>query len=249
METALISFAAFTIAGFVKGVVGFGFPIIALIILTLVLGLFDALAIIVVPTLATNIVQSMAGPHLPQIFRRMWLYFLVALLFIFASSFYIGRANVNVLTGLLGCVLFFFAVTRLLNVRIFVHPKHEAALSVFLGAINGALTGFTGSFMVPSVLYMQALGFSRDMLIQAMGVFFALSTLMLTVSLGRNDLISEQQLKISLFALLPSFAGVFAGRFVRQRIDESMFQKIFLVAVLVLGAYILLRSLRAGNVI
>jgi len=53
---------AFLLAGFVKGVLGFGFPIIALIVLTLTIGLLDALAIIVVPTLATNIWQALSGP-------------------------------------------------------------------------------------------------------------------------------------------------------------------------------------------
>lgn len=245
METLVIAFGAFLVAGVVKGVVGFGFPIIVLIVLTLVIGLLDALAIIVIPTLATNIGQALTGSWLPQIFRRMWLYFLLAMIFIFLTSFYIGEANIDLLTGLLGAVLVTFALTRLFNIRIFIHPKHEPALSVILGAINGTLTGFTGSFMVPSVLYMQALGFQRDMLIQAMGVFFAMSTLMLTISLGRNDLISRQQLMISLYALIPSFIGVYAGRWMRRRIDESVFQKMFLAAVLILGSYIMLRSVMA----
>jgi hypothetical protein len=97
--------------------------------------------------------------------------------------------------------------------------------------------------MVPSVLYMQALGFQRDMLVQAMGVFFALSTFMLAVSLGRNDLISRDQAVLSVIALVPSFAGVFAGRWVRQRVDEDYFQKLFLAAVLLLGAYLVIRAL------
>lgn len=243
MESLAIATVAFVIAGIVKGVVGFGFPIIALVILTLVFGLLDALAIIIIPTLATNISQALAGSWLPQIFRRMWLYFLLATIFIFLTSFYIGDANVDLLTGLLGAVLLVFAVTRLFNLHVFVHPKHEAALSVVLGAVNGTLTGFTGSFMVPSVLYMQALGFGRDMLVQAMGVFFTVSMLMLTISLGRNDLISADQLKLSAIALVPSFAGVYAGRWVRHQIDEAVFQKVFLVAVLILGFYITMRSL------
>ena len=121
-------------------------------------------------------------------------------------------------------------------------PDREAALSVLLGACNGALTGLTGSFMVPSVLYMQALGFPKDMLVQAMGFFFALSTLMLTISLGSNDLIDAQHMRWSAYALVPSFAGVFAGRWVRSQIDEQHFQKIFMIAVLALGAYLIWRS-------
>ncbi len=243
MDIFITGTIAFLLAGLVKGVLGFGFPIIALIVLTLTIGLLDALAIIIVPTLATNIWQAVSGPHLPAVLRRMWLYFVVAAVCVLLTAQYLDRVNVNWLTALLGTVLFVFALSRLFNFHISVPRDREAVLSVILGACNGALTGLTGSFMVPSVLYMQALGFPKDMLVQAMGFFFALSTLMLTISLGSNDLIEWEQVRLSAYALLPSFAGVFIGRWTRDRIDENSFQKMFLFAVLILGGYIVWRSL------
>lgn len=243
MDIFITGTIAFLLAGLVKGVLGFGFPIIALIVLTLTIGLLDALAIIIVPTLATNIWQAVSGPHLPAVLRRMWLYFVVAAVCVLLTAQYLDTVNVNWLTALLGTVLFVFALSRLFNFHISVPRDREAVLSVILGACNGALTGLTGSFMVPSVLYMQALGFPKDMLVQAMGFFFALSTLMLTISLGSNDLIEWEQVRLSAYALLPSFAGVFIGRWTRDRIDENSFQKMFLFAVLILGGYIVWRSL------
>lgn len=243
MDIFITGTIAFLLAGLVKGVLGFGFPIIALIVLTLTIGLLDALAIIIVPTLATNVWQAVSGPHLPAVLRRMWLYFVVAAVCVLLTAQYLDRVNVNWLTALLGTVLFVFALSRLFNFHISVPRDREAVLSVILGACNGALTGLTGSFMVPSVLYMQALGFPKDMLVQAMGFFFALSTLMLTISLGSNDLIEWEQVRLSAYALLPSFAGVFIGRWTRDRIDENSFQKMFLFAVLILGSYIVWRSL------
>ena len=242
MDIVLPAIVAFVFAGFIKGVLGFGFPIIALILLTLYIGLLDALAIIVVPTLVTNIWQALAGTHLRVIFSRMWLYFACAMAGIFVASGFITDVDVNLLTGLLGAVLFFFAVSRLLDIHITVAARHEAPLSVVLGSINGVLTGFTGSFMVPSVLYMQALGFGKDMLVQAMGVFFGLSTAMLMVSLGRNELITVSEAAASSVMLIPSFAGIYLGRAMRDRIDEATFQRVFLVGVLVLGAYIVYRA-------
>ena len=92
MDTALIAFVAFIVAGFVKGVLGFGFPVIALVVLTLAIGLFDALAIIVIPTLATNLLQALSGTHLREIFRRMGLYFLTAMTCILIASFILPPA-------------------------------------------------------------------------------------------------------------------------------------------------------------
>ena len=242
MDIVVTGTIAFLLAGFVKGVLGFGFPIIALVVLTLKVGLLDALAIIIVPTLATNIWQALSGPYLPAVLKRMWLYFSVAAIGVLLTSQYLTTINVNWLTALLGIVLFFFALSRLFDFHITVPRNREPMLSVILGAFNGALTGLTGSFMVPSVIYMQALGFPKDMLVQAMGFFFAISTLMLTISLGSNDLIDVDQARLSALALIPSFFGVYFGRWTRDQIDEESFQRIFLFAVLTLGAYLVWRS-------
>ena len=245
MDILAVAAVAFTIAGFVKGVVGFGFPVITLIILTLTIGLLDALAIVIIPTIATNVWQGLAGPYLNDIIRRMWLYFFTAAIFIWFTSAYLTVVDVRWPTALLGAVLFVFALTRLLKVSIALPKRWELPLSIPLGAINGMLTGMTGSFMVPSVLYMQAIGFHRDMLVQAMGVFFALSTSVLAVSLGNNDLVSVEHLQLSLFALVPSIAGLYIGRRTRLKIDEERFQQVFLASVLLLGGYIAFQSVTA----
>jgi uncharacterized membrane protein YfcA len=242
MDILAIAAVAFTLAGFVKGVVGFGFPVITLIILTLTIGLLDALAIIVIPTIVTNVWQGLSGPYLKDIARRMGLYILVSATFIWLTSAYLTVVDIRWPTAMLGGVLFIFALSRLLNVRLSVSPRWERPLSVPLGAINGMLTGMTGSFMVPSVLFMQAMGFQRDMLVQAMGVFFAISTMMLALSLGRNDLISMEHLQLSLFALVPSIFGLYIGRWIRLRINEERFQQVFLISVLLLGGYISYRA-------
>ncbi len=245
METLGIATVAFVIAGFVKGVVGFGFPIIALTILTLSIGLLDALAIVVIPTLVTNLWQAFSGEYLKEILGRMWRYFLVAVVFIWITSDYLKVVDADWLTMLLGTVLFFFALSRLFNFQFIVPPQHESVLAVPLGAVNGVLTGLTGSFMVPSVLYMQAIGFRGDMLVQAMGVFFSISVFTLAMSLGRNDMISQEQAQLSTLALIPSIVGLLVGRWTRRQTDEDRFQPIFLVAVLVLGGYIVFRSARS----
>lgn len=242
MDILVTATVAFLFAGFVKGVLGFGFPIIALVVMTLTIGLLDALAYIVVPTIATNLWQAMSGPHLRAILQRMWVYFLCAVIGILVSSQFLAIADVNWLTGLLGVVLFAFALSRLMDVHLTVQPSWERGVSVALGTVNGLLTGLTGTFMVPSVLYMQAIGFDKDTLVQALGAFFALSTITLTLSLGQNDLITIEQALTSTAGLVPAFIGIYAGRWTREQIDEEYFQRLFLSALLMLGGYLAIRA-------
>jgi uncharacterized membrane protein YfcA len=52
---------AFCIAGFVKGMVGLGLPTVSLGLLSLFVDLPTAMALLVMPSLVTNIWQAIAG--------------------------------------------------------------------------------------------------------------------------------------------------------------------------------------------
>src|SRR5690606_13714915 len=66
----------FVLAGLVKGVIGFGLPTVAVALLTLTIGLKDAMALMLVPSLVTNLWQALAGGRLWTILRRFWALFL-----------------------------------------------------------------------------------------------------------------------------------------------------------------------------
>src|SRR3984957_8767111 len=64
--------AAFLLAGFIKGVLGLGLPTVSMGLLAVSMPPAQALAIVVVPAIVTNIWQTFAGPYLRDILRRLW---------------------------------------------------------------------------------------------------------------------------------------------------------------------------------
>jgi uncharacterized membrane protein YfcA len=100
----------------------------------------------------------------------------------------------------------------------------------------------TGSFVVPGVLYLQAIGLPRDMLIQAMGMLFTASTAALAVALGGRNLLTLELGAISTAAVLPAIAGMILGQRLRRRLSETSFRRVFFLSLLALGAYIVARS-------
>ena len=60
----------FILAGFVKGVLGMGLPTVAIGILGLVIAPVEAAAMLVLPSLVTNIWQLVAGPSFRQLTKR-----------------------------------------------------------------------------------------------------------------------------------------------------------------------------------
>ena len=51
----------FCLAGFVKGLVGLGLPTVSLGLLSIIVDLPTAMALLVMPSLATNVLQALAG--------------------------------------------------------------------------------------------------------------------------------------------------------------------------------------------
>ncbi len=61
------------IAGFVKGVVGLGLPTVAIGLLATRIAPSQAVAIVIIPAIITNIWQTfLSDPHLVSIVRRIW---------------------------------------------------------------------------------------------------------------------------------------------------------------------------------
>jgi uncharacterized protein len=97
-------------------------------------------------------------------------------------------------------------------------------------------------FVVPAVPYLSALGFSRDELVQALGLSFTISTIALAIGLGVNAAFSRELLIASIAALAPALIGMWLGLKSRDRMNAVVFRKWFFVAMFLVGFYIMARS-------
>jgi len=228
----------FLLAGTVKGVIGLGLPTITLALLTVATDLTTAMALLLVPSFVTNLWQAVVGGNGRAILRRTWLLLLMATATVWLGAMALTRVDVVLLSALLGVLLVVYAALNLTSFRLAIAPRHEAWAGPLVGTANGILTGMTGSFVVPGVLFLQAIGLPRDMLVQAMGVLFTLSTAALGVALQGNGLLTAELGAFSLGGVLPAVAGMVLGQKIRQRLSEQAFRRAFFIALLILGAYI-----------
>lgn len=232
--------ATFLLAGLVKGVIGMGLPTVAMGLLALALPPAEAAAILVVPSLVTNVWQLLSGPRFAALARRLWPMMTAVLLGTIAGAGVLA-GNVAGLAKIgLGIALIVYAAVGLAGIRLSVAARHEAWLGPLVGAITGLVTGATGVFVIPAVPYLQAIGLEKDELIQALGLSFTVSTVALAIGLLRVDAWQVDAVWISLLALAPALAGMQAGTWLRQRIAAATFRRVFFAGLLVLGATLVL---------
>ena len=230
----------FCLAGFVKGMVGLGLPTVSLGLLSIIVDLPTAMALLVMPSLATNFWQALAGGQIGALWRRLWRFLLMAVVMVHLGAQLSTFVETQFLHRCLGALLLLYAISGLMTKPPQLSPRLEMILGPVCGAINGLLTGLTGTLFVPGVMFLQSIGLPRDALVQAMGMLFAASTASLGLALYRHDLMPLSLGILSAAALLPALIGMQIGLGLRQRLSQDLFRQLFLIALGGLGGYILI---------
>jgi uncharacterized membrane protein YfcA len=175
---------AFLLAGFVKGVIGLGLPTVSIGLLGLLMTPAQAAAILVVPSLVTNIWQAAVGGGLLALARRLWPLLAGICIGTAVGVAFLPRDDNGRATVWLGLALAIYAALGLVNVEFSV-PRHaETWLGLLMGAATGAITVATGIFVMPGTPYIQSMEFDHDKLVQALGLSFTVSTITLAAALA-----------------------------------------------------------------
>lgn len=234
---------AFLLAGFVKGVTGLGLPTVAIGLLSLAMAPAQAAAMLVVPSLVTNVWQLASGPNFTALLRRLQLMIAAICVGTWAGAGLLVGDGSGRATAWLGAALVVYAGTGLLKLQLRIPARLEPWLSPIIGTATGIVSAATGVLTIPSVPYLQALGLERDDLVQALGLSFTVSTVALAADLAHEGVFQLAVAGTSAAALAPALAGMLAGQWLRTRIRPDAFRVCFLVALLLLGGDLALRGL------
>ena len=202
----------------------------------------QAAGILIVPSFVTNIWQA-RGPHLATIWHRLWTMMVGICIGTYAGAGLIMGGAGDLAASALGIALVVYALVGLAGPQVAVPARHEFWLSPVVGAITGAITGATGVFVIPAVPYLQALGFDKDELVQALGLSFLVSTVALGLSLTTGGAFGSAMAGTSVLALAPALGGMALGQFVRTRVSAATFKRWFFIGLLLLGGHLALRGL------
>jgi len=233
----------FFLAGIVKGVTGMGLPTVAMGVLGAIMAPVAAAALLIVPSFITNVWQLVAGPNVVALIRRLWPMMAGIVLGTVAGSSILTGGQTRWTTAGLGGALIVYAGYTLLARQLSVPSRLEKWLSPLVGLTTGVVTGGTGVFVIPAVPYLQALGLSKDDLIQGLGLSFTVSTVALAVGLAWRGAFQLDGLAMSSLAIAPALLGMWLGQVVRRRVSPETFRRWFLVCLLLLGAELVLKSI------
>lgn len=237
--TALVM-GTFLLAGTVKGVIGLGLPTVAMGLLGMAMLPTQAAALLIIPSMVTNLWQLASGGQLRPLLKRLWPMLLMVSIGTGLGGYLLGMSSGPAMTRALGAALLLYALSGLLLPAFRLSARHERWLGPVCGLTTGVITAATGVFVIPAVPYLQALGLERNQLVQALGLSFTVSTAALAVVLFFNGSMGGSEIGASLVALVPALLGMWLGQWLRQRISAQVFKRAFFLGLGALGVHLLL---------
>jgi uncharacterized protein len=231
----LVIAGAFIVAGIAKGAIGMGMPPIAIGLMSFAVPLESAIAIMVVPTMVTNIWQAVYGGGFRPLMRRFGTMAATAMIGILGVGYLLSDLGSSSTSGWVGVLLVLYSLIALTPYRPRVPRRAEPWANPLIGLASGAVAGTTGVAAVPFLPYMQSLDMDRHELVQALGIMFIFITGMLAVSLALHGAYHLTTSVAGIAAVAPTMVGVWIGQHARRRLSAETFRRIFIFGMLGVG--------------
>ncbi len=240
--TAIVFFA-----GFVKGAVGFAMPMILISGLSSILPAETALAILILPTLVTNLFQAFrqGARAALDVVLRLRVYLVMMLVFLASSAQLVNLVPQSLLLMAIGLPIVLFALTQLLGWHLRLGPETRLRDELILGGVSGFIGGLSGVWGPPLIAYLVATNTEKRDAIRIQGVVFGIGGLELLAAHLKSGVLNTSTLPLSAAALIPALAGMALGTLLHHRMPQATFRRVMLVVLFFAGLNLLRRALFA----
>lgn len=237
MDTYLlvIVYSTFFAAAFIKGLTGLGFVSLCLPIIALFMKLEEAIPLVVLPSLLSNVMLIYQTGRLKQSLSRFWLLYISAFPGIYVGVVILNSVGNYAAKIVLGILSIAYSLLLLLKINISIPENKESILSVPVGFTNGFLNGLTGTQIIPMLPYLLSLRLDRNGMINAINVGFTLSITVLLIVFKEQNLINLDTILYSIIGGLPVVAGIYLGGKLRHRVSEERFRFAVLIILIIIG--------------
>lgn len=238
---------AVLVAAFTKGATGLGFPLIAVPIAAVFLGVEHAVVVIALP----NVVSSLwvmgtfrraapSGPALPMLLAGGAVGAVVGTLLLRAAP---DRA----LALAMGLLVVGYVTLRIASPSLVISDRTILRTAPGVGLVGGVLHGATGMSGPVIATYVHSWRLDRAPFLFALSAAFGLFTLAQIVTFVPAGLYTPTRLVQSVAALVPTLLAVPLGIRAARRMDTMRFERLVLLVMVAMGLRLLATGFGFGG--
>ena len=238
---AAVCTAAIICGGVIKGTLGVGLPLLAVPVMSLFISSTQAIALVSVPVLVSNIWQVWQEGSLKASLKRFWPLMLTQALMTICSVYWTLSFSVSELNRVLAFALILAVVLMAFKPSFNIPPEKEPMTSALVGVTSGLLGG-ASSLMGPIVIsYMMSLKLHRDEFVGCISVIYLNAAWPLYLAMWGFGRMSLDDIAYSFLAIIPMFLGLYAGQKIRHHLSEETFRRALLGFLSVVAVMLVFR--------
>ena len=232
------------VGGLAKGALGFALPLIAISGLGAFLPAPTAVALLIMPTLVTNVWQGLRDGLAPAAatLREHRLILLALLPTIVLTAQLLVILPQSAIFAILGTAITLFSISQLVGLRLPDPTGAPPAVPLGVGVIAGVFGGLAGVWGPPIMMYMIARNTLKNDQMRALGLVFVLGAVALALAHSASGLFDAETAKLSAMGLVPVALGMALGLAVNRRMNQAIFRRATLVVLAISGLNLLRRA-------
>jgi len=235
------------LAGLVKGVVGFAMPMVLISGLGSMVSPEVALAGLIVPTLVTNLWQS-----LRQGVRAAWvsitrfkLFLMIGFVVLMGAAQLVPHLPKSLMSLMIGVPVALYAAIELTGRAVRLPGGAGRRGEATMGAIAGFFAGISGVWGPPTVAMLTARNTEKTEQMRVQGVIYGLGSVALIWAHMVSGVLNSGTLPLSVALVVPGLLGLWIGFRIQDRIDQRTFRKLTLLVLLIAGLNLVRRGVLA----
>jgi uncharacterized membrane protein YfcA len=230
-------------ASMLKGAIGFGFPLIAVPLLSTIFGPRVAVPVVALPTLLSNLIVMRRGGT-GKAAGSLLLVLAGIVAGTVAGALLIKTLDPRLLSALVGSVAILYVLATAFRLTLRIPSGAGERAAPVIGLLAGLMGGATGISSPLLASYLHLLQVTKRQFVFAISVMFLVGNGVQVASYFRLGLYAGPVLPLALLACLPMAVGTWAGVvFLQDRLHTGTFDRFVLTIVFLASLNLLLRSL------
>ena len=242
----VICLSSLLLAGVIKGALGMGLPLFAVPVLVTVFDLPTAIALMMIPILASNLIQAWEGKN-KQIsissFKRFFPLIITLIPFTVFTAQFISKIDIKLGSLFMGIIVIVFSLSNLIDKNFTIQPKIELVVSPFIGIVAGILGGISSLIGPLIAMYLIALKLEKDFFVITIAIIFLCFSITLYTTLTINGVMNFNNITGSILATIPVMFGVIIGNKLRSKVNQKKFKVFLIVFLIIIGINLIRKGL------
>jgi hypothetical protein len=223
IEWGLIALILF-LGGLVKGSIGFGFPALAVPLLSLIIGPREAVVMLSVSVVVTNIDNVRRGIAEWRSLRLVLPYFIVGIVCVPLGVFFLRSGSPDLVRLVIGLVVIaYLGVQRFLPNMSNLGAPARRGIGAGLGFLAGFLAGMANLPGPVSIIYFSMFRLSKNAFIFVINAFNTLTVSSAIITFAASGEYTPSALTRAALALVPVYVGFWTGVRLRERLSGERF--------------------------